>query len=166
MNRRVFIKKTAGAAIASVAAPGLMAGYRYSEKENRSILNRVISKEIPVRWEDSMLSGNGSTGIMVNGIPLEECIIINHEKFWTVGNDYRPDTPDMAQAWGQAKKIAQEGRYLDADMYIVRKARERYKEMYGQKFSGNRPAYDRAHPGFHFVISTESNGRKLIRDTD
>ncbi len=161
MNRRVFIKKTAGAAIASVAASRLMAGYRYSEKENRSILNRVISKEIPVRWEDSMLSGNGSTGIMVNGNPLEESIIINHEKFWTVGNDYRPETPDMAEAWGQAKKSAQEGRYLDADMYIVRKARERYKEMYGKTFSGNRPAYDRAHPGFHFVISTESNGRPL-----
>jgi len=64
----------------------------------------------------------------------------------------------MADAWVEAKRIAQEGRYLDADMYIGKKARERYKEMYGKKFSGNRPRYDRAHPGFHFLVSTDSNG--------
>jgi len=161
MNRRNFIRKTATAAIVTAAVPKLMAGYRYSGKENRSILNRVISKEIPMRWEDSMLSGNGSTGIMVKGLPLDECIIINHEKFWTVGNDYRPETPDMADAWVEAKRIAQEGRYMDADMYIGKKSRERYKEMYGKKFSGNRPRYDRAHPGFHLRIATESNGKPL-----
>ena len=91
MNRRNFIRKTAGAAIATAAVPKLMAWYRYSDKENRSILNKVISKEIPMRWEDAMLSGNGSTGIMVKGLPLDECIIVNHEKFWTIGNDYRPE---------------------------------------------------------------------------
>ena len=105
MNRRNFIRKTAGATMATAVVPKLMAGYRYSESENRSILSRVISKEIPMRWEDSMLSGNGSTGIMVKGLPLDECIIVNHEKFWTVGNDYRPETPDMAEAWVEARKI-------------------------------------------------------------
>ena len=66
---------------------------------DRSVLKRVISKEIPMRWEDAMLSGNGSTGIMVKGVPLDDCIIVNHEKFWTIGNDFRPETPDMKEAW-------------------------------------------------------------------
>lgn len=161
MNRRNFFRTTAVAAIGSVAAPKIMAGYRFSDKEKRSILNRIISKDIPLRWEDSMLSGNGATGIMVKGLPLDECIIVNHEKFWTVGNDFRPETPDMAGFWEEAKKIALEGRYLDADMYIVEKTRERYRKMYGKDFSGIRPAYDRAHPGFHFHVSLDSNGQPM-----
>lgn len=108
-----------------------------------------------------MISGNGSTGIMVKGLPLDDCIIVNHEKFWTVGNDYRPKTPDMKEAWVEAKKIAQDGRYMDADMYIVEETKKKYKEMYGKNFSGNRPRYDRTHPGFHFLVSTGSNGKPL-----
>ncbi|MBA7557070.1 hypothetical protein ES705_49803 [subsurface metagenome] len=61
----------------------------------------------------------------------------------------------------EAKKIAQEGRYLDADMFIVEEAKRKYKEMYGEKFSGGRPRYDRTHPGFHFLVSTGSNGKPL-----
>ncbi len=158
MERRNFIKTTAGAALFSVTVSKLEAARRLSGDKNRSILNRVISKEIPMRWEDSMVSGNGSTGIMVKGVPLDDCIVINHEKFWTIGNEYRPETPDMKEAWVEAKKIAQEGRYMDADMHIVEESKKKYKEMYGKQFSGNRPRYDRTHPGFHFLISTKSNG--------
>lgn len=161
MDRRSFIKTTAGATLFSATASKLEAARRLSGDKSRSILNRVISKTPPMRWEDAMISGNGSTGIMVKGLPLDDCIIVNHEKFWTVGNDYRPETPDMKEAWVEAKKIAQEGRYLDADMYIVEEAKRKYKEMYGKKFLGGRPRYDRTHPGFHFLVSTGSNGKPL-----
>lgn len=159
MKRRKFFKTTAVAALGAAATPKIFAGYRFSEKENRSILNRIISKNIPSRWEDYMLSGNGATGIMVHGAPFNESIVVNHEKFWTIGNDFRPQTPDMAGAWVEAKKIAMQGRYLDADMYIVEKAKEKYREMYGEDFTAHRPAYDRAHPGFHFLLTQESNGQ-------
>jgi len=168
MDRRNFIRSTAGATLLSVGTSKLEAVRRLTGAGDRRLLKRVISKEIPMRWEDAMLSGNGSTGIMVKGIPLEDCIIVNHEKFWTIGNDFRPETPDMREAWKEAKKIAQEGRYMDADMYIVGEAKKRYKEMYGADFSGNRPRYDRTHPGFHFLVSTESNGtpRGYRRETN
>ena len=129
--------------------------------ENPMIPTRVISTTPPLRWEDAMVSGNGSTGIMVMGLPLEDCIIVNHEKFWVVGNDYRPRTPDLREAWKEAKKLAQKGRYLDADMYIVEEVRSINKELYREQFTGRRPRYDRTHPGFHMLVSTESNGTPL-----
>ncbi|MCP4311528.1 MAG: hypothetical protein GY790_09730 [Bacteroidetes bacterium] len=168
MDRRNFIRSTAGATLLSVATSKLEAARRFSAPGDRSVLNRVISKEIPMRWEDAMLSGNGSTGIMVKGVPLDDCIIVNHEKFWTIGNDFRPETPDMREAWKEAKKMAQEGRYMDADMYIVGEAKKRHQELYGEDFSGHRPRYDRTHPGFHFLVSTQSNGtpRAYRRETN
>ena len=161
MDRRNFIKSTAGAALLSATASRLEAINRFSVDNNRSILNRVISKTLPMRWEDSMLSGNGSTGIMVKGLPLDDCIIINHEKFWTVGNDYRPETLDMREVWVEARKIAQEGRYLDANNYISSEAKRKYRELYGKNFTGNRPSYDRTHPGFNLLVTTESNGTPI-----
>lgn len=100
-----------------------------SYEENPTIPTRVISTEPPLRWEDAMVSGNGSTGIMVLGLPLEDLVIINHEKFWTVGNDYRPQTPDLREAWKEAKKMAQEGRYLDADVYVYEEAKRINREL-------------------------------------
>ncbi len=132
-----------------------------ADEKDPNIPTRVISTQPPLRWEDAMLSGNGSTGIMVMGMPLEDTIIVNHEKLWTVGNAYRPQTPDLRQAWQEAKKIAQEGRYLDADMYIGDAVSRINKELYGEQFKGRRPSYDRTHPGFHMHVSTESNGAPL-----
>ena len=43
----------------STATPGL------AYEENPTIPTRVISTEPSLRWEDAMLSGNGSTDIMV-----------------------------------------------------------------------------------------------------
>lgn len=122
---------------------------------------RIISTQPPLRWEDAMISGNGSTGIMVMGLPLEDMIVVNHEKFWTVGNEFRPQAPDLRKAWDKARKLAQEGRYLDADLYVVEEAIRINKEMVGDQFTGRRPSYDRTHPGFHMHISTQSNGWPL-----
>jgi len=129
--------------------------------KNPTIPTRVISTSPPLRWEDAMVSGNGSTGIMVMGLPLEDRIIVNHEKFWVVGNDFRPKTPDLREAWKEARVMAQKGRYLDADMHIVEAVRRINKELYGENFTGNRPRYDRTHPGFHLLVSTDSNGSPL-----
>ena len=72
MKRRKFFNTNIAAASGAVTVPKIFAGYRYSEKECRSILNRSISKNISSRWEVYMLSGNGITGIMVHGAPLNE----------------------------------------------------------------------------------------------
>jgi hypothetical protein len=46
------------------------------------IATRVISRAPALRWEDALVSGNGSTGIMVLGRPLDELMVVNHEKLW------------------------------------------------------------------------------------
>ena len=141
--------------VLSVDARGL------AGSENKTIPTRVISTQPPLRWEDAMISGNGSTGIMVMGLPLEDLVIVNHEKFWTVGNDYRPQTPDLCQEWKVASKMAQQGRYRDADLYIYNQAKKKNRELYGEQFRSGRPQYDRTHPGFHMHISTKSNGKPI-----
>ncbi len=129
---------------------------------------RVVSREPPLRWEDAMLSGNGSTGIMVMGLPLDDTIIVNHEKLWAIANNFEPHVPDMRKAWDDARRIAQTGRYRDADTHIVEAARDAWREMYDNKTDGRRPGYDRTHPGFHLHVSTASNGRpqRYRRETD
>jgi hypothetical protein len=137
------------------AAPGV------TRHEVPTVPTRIVSTSPPLRWEDAMLSGNGSTGIMVMGWPGEDRIIVNHEKLWTVGNDFRPRTPDLREAWVKAREIALEGRYLDADLHIVEEAKRAGRRLYGPEFTGHRPAYDRTHPGLHLHVSTESSGTPL-----
>jgi hypothetical protein len=162
MDRREFIKLTAGAALLSnaVSPSGTARGLLRNENTT-TIPTRVISRQPPLRWEDAMISGNGSTGIMVMGLPLDDCVIVNHEKFWTVGNDYLPRTLHLREAWDEAKKIALKGRYLDADIFIVEEARKSFRRMYGEQATDSRPRYDRTHPGFHLNVSMESNGAPL-----
>jgi len=160
MNRRDFMKITGGAALLSTVASGAEAiRGLVGEGSGSTIPTRVISRIPPVRWEDAMVSGNGPTGIMVMGYPLDDLVIVNHEKLWAVNSDYKPRTPDLRETWTKARKIAQEGRYRDADEYFGREARRIVREMYGlDKTKSARPWYDRTHPGFHLHILTESDG--------
>ena len=48
-----------------------------------------------------MVSGNGRTGIMVMGRPLDERIVVNHEKLWTVATHEAPQCPDLRRAWAR-----------------------------------------------------------------
>ncbi|NQT89315.1 glycoside hydrolase N-terminal domain-containing protein, partial [bacterium] len=43
---------------------------------------RVTSIAPALRWEDALISGNGTTGFMAMGRPLDELVIVNHEKCW------------------------------------------------------------------------------------
>lgn len=161
MYRQNFIMVTAVAALLLTTSSPSEASRGFAGNENKTIPTRVNSSKPPLRWEDAMISGNGCTGIMVMGLPLDDLVIVNHEKLWTVGNDYKPQTPDLREAWKVAKKIAQAGRYLDADMYIVEEVKKKNRELYGEQFRGGRPRYDRTHPGFHMHVSTESDGTPI-----
>jgi len=106
-----------------------------------------------------MISGNGSTGIMVMGLPVDDLVIVNHEKCWVVGSDFRPLAPDLREAWKKAREIARQGRYRDADAYVANEVRRIVHESYGDKsMKGVRPWYDRTHPAFHMHVATESAG--------
>ncbi len=99
-----------------------------------------------------MISGNGSTGIMVMGRPLDEKIIINHEKLWVVKAQKRPEIPDLSDLWPKARAMAREGRFRDAFLYQKGETAERCKGV-------NVAAYDHIHPGLHLHLETAARGR-------
>ncbi len=116
-----------------------------------------------------MVSGNGSTGIMVMGLPVDDLVIVNHAKCWTVSSEFRPEAPDLREAWKTGRELAQQGRYRDADSHVAATARKIVKEKYGDKaMRGIRPWYDRTHPAFHMHVATESAGnpRRYRRETN
>jgi len=106
-----------------------------------------------------MISGNGPAGIMVMGFPLDDLIILNHEKFWAVNSDFKPRAPDLRETWKAARKMAQKGRYRDADDYVASEAEKIVRDMYPLQDGRARPPwYDRTHPGFHLHVAAESDG--------
>ena len=161
MSRRKSLKLT-GSTI-------LFSGFPCSAQVIRNLLGesdamatptRVISRTAPVRWEDAMISGNGSTGIMVMGLPVDDLVVVNHAKCWTVSSEFRPEAPDLREAWKTGRELAQQGRYRDADSHVASVAREFISEKYGDKaMRGIRPWYDRTHPAFHMHIAIESAGK-------
>lgn len=160
VNRRDFIKTAGGAALFSAVAARSEIGYALAGDGSTTLIpSRVISRIPPLRWEDALISGNGSTGVMVMGLPFDDLMIVNHAKLWAVGTNVTPQAPDLREAWKTASRIAQEDRYRDADDYVATESRRINREMYGDKMGkASRLAYDRTHPGFHLHIATESNG--------
>jgi len=160
MKRRNFIKISGGAALLTTAASHLPAVADLVDSGRvPAFPGRVISRTTPLRWEDAMISGNGPTGIMVMGLPLDDLIIVNHEKLWAVNSEYAPEAPDLRETWKTARGMAQQGRYRDADEYVVKEARRIVSEIYsGKGGKSARPWYDRTHPGFHFHVTTDSDG--------
>jgi alpha-L-fucosidase 2 len=160
MNRRDFLQISGGAALLTTATVG--AEYRAAASGlGRPVkrLHRVVSRKPPIRWEDALISGNGSTGVMVMGLPFEDLVVVNHAKLWVVGSDVRPQAPDLREVWRKARIIARQGKYRDADEYARKETQRIVREMYaaGGK-PGSHPWYDRTHPGFHLHVTTESNG--------
>jgi hypothetical protein len=165
MNRRHFMKVSGGAAILSSAASafGSVRGTKGAGADGAANVpafpTLVISRTPPLRWEDAMISGNGPTGVMVMGLPLDDLVIVNHEKLWVVNSEYKPEAPDLRQTWAAARKIALEGRYRDADEFVAKEAGRIVREIYvGRGGKSARPWYDRTQPGFHLHVTTDSDG--------
>lgn len=124
------------------------------------IATRVTSRAPALRWEDALVSGNGSLGIMALGRPLDELIVVNHEKLWVPPTDTAPEPPELAEAWVEARRIAAERRYRDADLSIVERARAWCAERFGKTglVAGVRLPYERVHPGFHLHVDGSTAG--------
>ena len=124
------------------------------------IPTRIVSRTPPQHWEDALITGNGSTGIMMLGHALDDMIIVNHEKLWVVGPDCKPAVPDLSDAWQGLRDLARERRYHDADQQLVTESRRRLSESLGKDnlYKGIRLPYDRTHPAFHLHIETEACG--------
>ncbi|MBI9059823.1 MAG: glycoside hydrolase N-terminal domain-containing protein [Labilibaculum sp.] len=64
------------------------------------------------KWEDALLSGNGTMGAMVMGNPFEETIILNHALLY-LPNDAPVTPPDMTPYLDTIKKLSFEGKYQE-----------------------------------------------------
>ena len=123
---------------------------------------RTIRSEFPAeRWEDAMVSGNGSTGIMVMGRPLEERVIINHEKLWVVMANTAPRVPDLSAAWAEARNAAFEGRFRDAMEGWNRARRAATAPLLEEEGTADRHRvpYDKIHPGLHLNFQMKAGGK-------
>ena len=81
------------------------------------------------KWEESLISGNGRMGAMVMGQPLDETIIISHEKLFLPWE--RPLPPvDTASHLVEIRKMISEGNYQQAADYVVELSK---KEGYSHK---------------------------------
>ena len=135
-------------------------------------LTKVISNHPARSWQDALISGNGSTGIMVIGEPYRERIVVNHEKLWVVAVDAKRDVADMREAYMQARRLAKEQRYADAEKLIRRHFNEQNGKAYAadQLVNGRLPV-DRVHPGFHLFLTAAQTdtvtkySREMVLDT-
>lgn len=124
------------------------------------IATRIISRAPALRWEDALVSGNGSTGIMLLGRPLDELIVVNHEKLWVPPTDAAPEPPELAPAWREARQIARRGRYRDALEAVTARVRAWCAERFGEAdlVKGLRLPYERVHPGLHLHVHHTAAG--------
>ncbi len=65
------------------------------------------------KWEDALLTGNGTMGAMVMGNPFEETIVLNHALLY-IPNETPVIPPDMTPYLDEIKKLSFEGKYQEA----------------------------------------------------
>ncbi|RKL67117.1 alpha-L-fucosidase [Salipaludibacillus neizhouensis] len=72
------------------------------------------SKEAAVCWEEALVTGNGKMGALVFGDPLEETIILNHEKLYEPFNDHIVQNNDLSPYLKKIRAMMKKGKFQDA----------------------------------------------------
>ena len=121
----------------------------------------ILTSSAPAeRWEDALISGNGIQGVMVHGNPLDETIVLNHEKCWVPAQPVKPDVPDTAQAMRQAQQLALQGKFREAGKLQQAYNRGNEKMFPAEALirSGHRLGLNFVHPALHLKIALGSAG--------
>ncbi|MFC4401827.1 glycosyl hydrolase family 95 catalytic domain-containing protein [Gracilibacillus xinjiangensis] len=106
----------------------------------------IWSYEPAIRWEDALVAGNGSHGVMVLGDPIRDTIIGNHCRLYLPqGNSHK--IPNLAPYLKETRKIIKQEGYDKAIQFQYEKA----KELGYQGLTMSDPF----HPGFHLCVETE-----------
>jgi len=85
----------------------------YAQKNTNDLLlkfpeNGFLSKQEASKWEESMLTGNGTIGALVVGDPLNERIILSHEKLFMP--EYPPTkAPNLGEHLDEIRKLTLNG---------------------------------------------------------
>ncbi|KAB8130997.1 hypothetical protein F9U64_13500 [Gracilibacillus oryzae] len=106
----------------------------------------VWSRTPAEKWEDALVSGNGSHGVMVLGDPVNDTIIGNHCRLYLPqGNSHK--IPEMAPFLDETRKLIKLEGYKEAIHFYYEKAQELGYQ--GLTMS------DPFHPGFHLYIEAD-----------
>lgn len=82
-----------------------------------------VSRLPASKWEESMITGNGTTGALVIGDPLDERIILSHEKLFMP--EYPPtEAPALHKYMDRIRELTLNGQGKEAAELAVRAGRE------------------------------------------
>ena len=82
-----------------------------------------VSWQPAAKWEDALLTGNGTLGAMVMGRPFDETIILNHALLFWPG-DQPAVPPDMSADLDTIRRLCYDGKWKEAARYHIDKWRE------------------------------------------
>jgi len=126
MDRRDFLK---GMGLALAAGPYWL---RRALAQPSASSSPFVEARIPergmyslqpaARWEEALVAGNGTLGILVYGDPLNERIIFNHELLYEPLRDERVPPPNLASYLPRIRALMLEGRYREAVAYSLEMA--------------------------------------------
>jgi alpha-L-fucosidase 2 len=88
-----------------------------------------ISHMPAARWEEGLISGNGRMGVIVAGHPLQERVIVSHERLFLPMHERR--TPvDTASHLQEIRSMLKAGEYRHATRFVVELSHEEgYEDM-------------------------------------
>ncbi|MBT3266137.1 glycoside hydrolase family 95 protein [Candidatus Poribacteria bacterium] len=76
------------------------------------------------RWEDALITGNGTLGALVFGNPYSERVVLNHERFNLPQWKSPPEPPDIAHALPEIRRLMLDGHYAEAYAHSIEAARD------------------------------------------
>ena len=104
------------------------------------------SRVMPTKWEEYLLSGNGTMGVMVAGVPCSDTIVFNHTNiFLPIYDPLIP--PTQGNHLDEIRQLLLEDRYQEASQSLVSLS---HADGFGRK----RPS-DLFVPAFQLILSDE-----------
>lgn len=113
-------------------------------------------------WQDALIGGNGRQGVMVHGFPLDEKIVLNHEKLWVPAQPVKPDVPNIANAMKRARELAKQEKWSPAASTVYNSFNAGNKAMFPQEAlvrPGPRLGLNYVHPGLYLKLAIPASGK-------
>ncbi|MGB7328599.1 MAG: glycoside hydrolase N-terminal domain-containing protein, partial [Rubripirellula sp.] len=80
------------------------------------------SDQPAARWQEALVTGNGTMGAMVFGVPAQERIVLNHERLYEPLLDVPCPVPDISAALPETRRLLMAGLYKEAYAYAYQAA--------------------------------------------
>ncbi len=108
---------------AEPASAGPAAADTFASLDIHDPRRAVVSDQPATRWEHAFLSGNGHTGAMVLGQPIDESIILNHAGLFLPFTPPRPP-PDQGAILPELRPLFAAGKYQQAADRVIALAQD------------------------------------------